>query len=99
MQVTEKDNSKAAAGASVEFKIVNTQTNGVETISATTDANGAASAKWTAATSGLYSIQVNVLAKSGYTASATKAQYYNAGERTRQTQQNTVLYYPVQERL
>ena len=78
-QVTEKDNSKAAAGASVEFKIVNTQTNGVETISATTDANGAASAKWTAATSGLYSIQVNVLAKSGYTASATKAQYYNAG--------------------
>ena len=78
-QVTEKDHSKAAAGASVEFKIVNTQTNGVETISATTDANGAASAKWTAATSGLYSIQVNVLAKSGYTASATKAQYYNAG--------------------
>lgn len=78
-KVTEKDNSKAAAGASVEFKIVNTQTNGVETISATTDANGAASAKWTAATNGLYSIQVNVLAKSGYTASATKAQYYNAG--------------------
>ena len=78
-KVTEKDNSKAAAGASVEFKIVNTQTNGVETISATTDANGAASAKWTAATSGLYSIQVNVLAKFGYTASATKAQYYNAG--------------------
>lgn len=78
-KVTEKDNSKAAAGASVEFKIVNTQTNGVETISATTDANGAASAKWTAATSGLYSIQVNVLAKSGYTVSATKAQYYNAG--------------------
>lgn len=78
-KVTEKDNSKAAAGASVEFKIVNTQTNGVETISATTDANGAASAKWTAATSGLYSIQVNVLAKSGYTASATKAQYYNTG--------------------
>lgn len=78
-KVTEKDNTKAAAGASVEFKIVNTQTNGVETISATTDANGAASAKWTAATSGLYSIQVNVLAKSGYTASATKAQYYNAG--------------------
>lgn len=78
-KVTEKDNSKAAAGASVEFKIVNTQTNGVETISATTDDNGAASAKWTAATSGLYSIQVNVLAKSGYTASATKAQYYNAG--------------------
>lgn len=78
-KVTEKDNSKAAAGASVEFKIVNTQTNGVETISATTDANGAASAKWPAATSGLYSIQVNVLAKSGYTASATKAQYYNAG--------------------
>lgn len=78
-KVTEKDNSKAAAGASVEFKVVNTQTNGVETISATTDANGAASAKWTAATSGLYSIQVNVLAKSGYTASATKAQYYNAG--------------------
>lgn len=78
-KVTEKDNSKAAAGASVEFKIVNTQTNGVETISAMTDANGAASAKWTAATSGLYSIQVNVLAKSGYTASATKAQYYNAG--------------------
>ena len=78
-KVTEKDNSKPAAGASVEFKIVNTQTNGVETISATTDANGAASAKWTAATSGLYSIQVNVLAKSGYTASATKAQYYNAG--------------------
>lgn len=74
-----KDNSKAAAGASVEFKIVNTQTNGVETISKTTDANGAASAEWTAATSGLYSIQVNVLAKSGYTASATKAQYYNAG--------------------
>ena len=78
-KVTEKDNSKAAAGASVEFKIVNTQTNGVETISATTDANGAASTKWTAATSGLYSIQVNVLAKSGYTASITKAQYYNAG--------------------
>lgn len=78
-KVTEKDNSKAAAGASVEFKIVNTQTNGVETISATTDANGAASAKWTAATNGIYSIQVNVLAKSGYTASATKAQYYNAG--------------------
>lgn len=78
-KVTEKENSKAAAGASVEFKIVNTQTNGVETISATTDANGVASAKWTAATSGLYSIQVNVLAKSGYTASATKAQYYNAG--------------------
>lgn len=74
-----EDNSKAAAGASIEFKIVNTQTNGVETISATTDANGAASAEWTAATSGLYSIQVNVLAKSGYTASATKAQYYNAG--------------------
>lgn len=78
-KVTEQENSKAAAGASVEFKIVNTQTNGVETISATTDANGAASAEWTAATSGLYSIQVNVLAKSGYTASATKAQYYNAG--------------------
>lgn len=78
-KVTEKDNTKAAAGASVEFKIVNTQTNGVETISATTNANGAASAEWTAATSGLYSIQVNVLAKSGYTASATKAQYYNAG--------------------
>lgn len=79
-KVTEnEDNSKAAVGASIEFKIVNTQTNGVETISATTDANGAASAKWTAATSGLYSIQVNVLAKSGYTASATKAQYYNAG--------------------
>ena len=74
-----EDNSKAAVGASIEFKIVNTQTNGVETISATTDANGAASAEWTAATSGLYSIQVNVLAKSGYTASATKAQYYNAG--------------------
>lgn len=74
-----EDNSKAAAGASVEFKIVNTQTNGVETISKTTDANGEASANWTAATSGLYSIQVNVLAKSGYTASATKAQYYNAG--------------------
>lgn len=78
-KVTEKDNTKAAAGASVEFKIVNTQTNGVETISATTDANGAAKTTWTAATSGLYSIQVNVLAKSGYTASATKAQYYNAG--------------------
>lgn len=78
-KVTEKDNSKAAAGASVEFKIVNTQTNGVETISATTDANGAAKTTWRAATSGLYSIQVNVLAKSGYTASATKAQYYNAG--------------------
>lgn len=79
-KVTEnEDNSKAAVGASIEFKIVNTQTNGVETISATTDANGAASAEWTAATSGLYSIQVNVLAKSGYTASATKAQYYNAG--------------------
>lgn len=74
-----EDNSKAAAGASVEFKIVNTQTNGVETISATTDANGAAKTTWRAATSGLYSIQVNVLAKSGYTASATKAQYYNAG--------------------
>lgn len=74
-----EDNSKAAVGASIEFKIVNTQTNGVETISATTDANGAASVEWTAATSGLYSIQVNVLAKSGYTASATKAQYYNAG--------------------
>ena len=74
-----EDNSKAAAGASVEFKIVNTQTNGVETISKTTDANGEASANWTAATSGLYSIQVNVLAKSGYTASATEAQYYNAG--------------------
>ena len=74
-----EDNSKAAVGASIEFKIVHTQTNGVETISATTDANGAASAEWTAATSGLYSIQVNVLAKSGYTASATKAQYYNAG--------------------
>lgn len=74
-----EDNSKAAVGASIEFKIVNTQTNGVETISATTDANGAASAEWTAATSGFYSIQVNVLAKSGYTASATKAQYYNAG--------------------
>lgn len=74
-----EDNSKAAVGASIEFKIVNTQTNGVETISATTEANGAASAEWTAATSGLYSIQVNVLAKSGYTASATKAQYYNAG--------------------
>lgn len=74
-----EDNSKAAVGASIEFKIVNTQTNGVETISATTDANGVASAEWTAATSGLYSIQVNVLAKSGYTASATKAQYYNAG--------------------
>lgn len=78
-KVTEKENSKAAAGASVEFKIVNTQTNGVETISATTDANGAAKTTWRAATSGLYSIQVNVLAKSGYTASATKAQYYNAG--------------------
>ena len=79
-KVTEnEDNSKAAVGASIEFKIVNTQTNGVESISATTDANGAASAEWTAATSGLYSIQVNVLAKSGYTASATKAQYYNAG--------------------
>ena len=78
-KVTEKDNTKAAAGASVEFKIVNTQTNGVETISATTDANGAAKTTWTAATSGLYSIQVNVLAKSGYTVSATKAQYYNAG--------------------
>lgn len=80
-KVTEKgneDNSKAAAGASVEFKIVNTQTNGVETISKTTDANGEAKTNWTAATSGLYSIQVNVLAKSGYTASATKAQYYNA---------------------
>lgn len=74
-----EDNRKAAVGASIEFKIVNTQTNGVETISATTDANGAASVEWTAATSGLYSIQVNVLAKSGYTASATKAQYYNAG--------------------
>ena len=74
-----EDNSKAAVGASIEFKIVNTQTNGVETISATTDANGAASVEWTAATSGLYSIQVNVLAKSGYTASATKVQYYNAG--------------------
>ena len=74
-----EDNSKAAVGASIEFKIVNTQTNGVETISATTDANGAAKTTWTAATSGLYSIQVNVLAKSGYTASATKAQYYNAG--------------------
>lgn len=59
----------------VTKQVINT----VETISATTDANGAASAKWTAATSGLYSIQVNVLAKSGYTASATKAQYYNAG--------------------
>ena len=37
---------------------------------------------WRAATSGLYSIQVNVLAKSGYTgytASARDAQYYNAG--------------------
>ena len=37
---------------------------------------------WRAATSGLYSIQVNVLAKSGYTgytASAREAQYYNAG--------------------
>lgn len=78
-KVTEKENSKAAAGASVEFKIVNTQTNGVETISATTDANGAAKTTWRAATSGLYSIQVNVLAKSGYTASTTKAQYYNAG--------------------
>lgn len=78
-KVTEQENSKAAAGASVEFKIVNTQTNGVETISATTDANGAAKTTWRAATSGLYSIQVNVLAKSGYTASATKAQYYNAG--------------------
>lgn len=78
-KVTEQENSKAAAGASVEFKIVNTQTNGVETISATTDANGAAKTTWRAATSGLYSIQVNVLAKSGYTASATKTQYYNAG--------------------
>ena len=78
-KVTEKDNSKAAAGASVEFKIVNTQTNAINTISAVTDSNGEAKTTWRAATSGLYSIQVNVLAKSGYTASATKAQYYNAG--------------------
>ena len=78
-KVMEKDSNNAAAGASIEFKIVNTQTNAINTISAVTDSNGEAKTTWRAATSGLYSIQVNVLAKSGYTASATKAQYYNAG--------------------
>lgn len=78
-KVTEKDNSNAAVGASIEFKIVNTQTNAINTISAVTGSNGEAQTTWTAATSGLYSIQVNVLAKSGYTALATEAQYYNAG--------------------
>lgn len=78
-KVMEKDSNNAAVGASIEFKIVNTQTNAINTISAVTDSNGEAKTTWTAATSGLYSIQVNVLAKSGYTASATKAQYYNAG--------------------
>ena len=78
-KVMEKDSNNAAVGASIEFKIVNTQTNAINTISAVTDSNGEAKTNWTAATSGLYSIQVNVLAKSGYTASATEAQYYNAG--------------------
>lgn len=78
-KVMEKDSNNPASGASVEFKIINTQTNAIETISASTDANGVATTNWRAATSGLYSIQVNVLAKSGYTASATKAQYYTAG--------------------
>lgn len=78
-KVMEKDSNNAAVGASIEFKIVNTQTNAINTISAVTDSNGEAKTTWRAATSGLYSIQVNVLAKSGYTASATKAQYYNAG--------------------
>lgn len=78
-KVMEKDSNNAAVGASIEFKIVNTQTNAINTISAVTDSNGEAKTTWTAATSGLYSIQVNVLAKSGYTASAMKAQYYNAG--------------------
>ena len=78
-KVMEKDSNNAAAGASIEFKIVNTQTNAINTISAVTDSNGEAKTTWRAETSGLYSIQVNVLAKSGYTASITKAQYYNAG--------------------
>ena len=78
-KVMEKDSNNAAAGASIEFKIVNTQTNAINTISAVTDSKGEAKTTWRAATSGLYSIQLNVLAKSGYTASATKAQYYNAG--------------------
>ena len=78
-KVTEKDSTNAAAGAAIEFKIVNTQTNATQTLSATTDSKGSATTTWKAATSGLYSIQVNVLAKSGYTASVTKAQYYNAG--------------------
>lgn len=81
-KVMEKDSNNAAVGASIEFKIVNTQTNAINTISAVTDSNGEAKTTWRAATSGLYSIQVNVLAKSGYTgytASARDAQYYNAG--------------------
>ena len=81
-KVMEKDSNNAAVGASIEFKIVNTQTNAINTISAVTDSNGEAETTWRAATSGLYSIQVNVLAKSGYTgytASARDAQYYNAG--------------------
>lgn len=93
-KVTEKGNSKAAVGASIEFKIVNTQTNAINTISAVTDSNGEAKTTWRAATSGLYSIQVNVLAKSGYTASETKAQYYNAGGtyETNTTEYRLVLF-------
>lgn len=96
-KVMEKDSNNAAVGASIEFKIVNTQTNAINTISAVTDSNGEAKTTWRAATSGLYSIQVNVLAKSGYTgytASARDAQYYNAGGtyETNTTEYRLVLF-------
>lgn len=78
-KVTEKGSAVNAAGVSVEFKMTNTQTNAVETVSAITDASGNAQTDWRAKTSGLYSIQVVTLARSGYSAATTEPQYYNAG--------------------
>lgn len=71
-------NETAASNAMVDFYVTNIETNAVQTISATTDETGTASATWTAATTGLYSIQAVVRAANGYASSQTGLQYYDA---------------------
>ncbi|MDY5497137.1 MAG: fibronectin type III domain-containing protein [Anaerobutyricum sp.] len=78
--VIETAEEKPAENAAVEFKIVNTETNAVETISKTVGADGKVTAIWSAPAKGLYSIQLNVLSRAGYGMKSSEIRYYHANE-------------------
>ena len=77
--VTEKGGAVAAKDALVDFHIINTQTNSLETVSAKAGTDGNATAQWSAPSNGLYSIKAVVRTANGYATNQTANQYYDAG--------------------